>query len=201
MFKSNEEMIAEIMPDDNTILILRKDLQTHNGIIAKGKRVILRQGGTLCDNYKVIMSGDYSYIYLSDMIKEKGECLLSTDVTKYPQRIHQFVKEHFMIDFDRTKEYKSYLERRHINVGLILFLLLWLVGLITISIFGWIDKEWCDSGIFNLPDGNIMTGILNNIFFGVLWCILGIMGTTSLAISNMHSITRKNEEVIKKLLQ
>ncbi len=201
MFKSNEEMIAGNMPDDNTILILRKDLQARSGILTKGTRVILRQGGTLCDGYKVIMSDNYSYIYLSDIIKEKGECMLSTDVPKYPQRIQKFVKEYFMIDFDRTKEYKSYLEKRHINIGFILFMLLWIVGLIAISIFGWLEDEWCNSGIFDLPDGNIMTGILQNAFFVAAWCILGLMGVMLLAISNMRSAIRKNEKVINRLLQ
>lgn len=31
MFESNDEIIAKIMPDENTILILKKDLQTHQG--------------------------------------------------------------------------------------------------------------------------------------------------------------------------
>lgn len=200
MFKSNEEMIAENMPDDDTILILKKDLQTRGGIISKGTRVILCQDekSKLCDCYKVILSDDYDYMYLSDVIEEDDECILSNDVPKYSQRIQNFVREYFTIDTDRTKEYKFYLEKRHINVGLILFMLFWLAGLIAISIFGWLTGEWCDLFV---PSESIFNGIIGNVFFALCWSIIGIMGVAfEIALCN-QSVIRTNEEMIKKLLR
>ncbi|MCM1008315.1 MAG: hypothetical protein NC485_10370 [Ruminococcus flavefaciens] len=199
MFKSNEEMIAENMPDDDTILILKKDLQTRGGIISKGTRVMLcQEKGGFCDYYKVILSDDYDYVYLSDVIEKDGECILSNDVPKYPQRIQKFISEYFTIDIDRTNEYKAYLEKRHINVGLILILLLWIIGLIAVSIFGWLTGEWCD---FFLPSESTFNGIIGNVFFALCWSIIGIMGVAfEIALCNQSAI-RKNEEVIKKLLQ
>lgn len=200
MFKSNEEIIAESMPDENTIFILKKDLQTRNGIITKGTRVILcrDEKSKLCDCYKVILSDDCDYMYLSDVIEEDEECILSNDVPKYPQRIQNFVREYFTIDTDRTKEYKSYLEKRHINVGLILFMLFWLAGLIAISILGWVNGVWYN--IF-IPSEEISTGIIGNIFFGICWSAVGIMGAAFSVILDKQLAIGKKEKVINKLLQ
>lgn len=97
MFKSNEEMIAEIMPDENTVLILKKDLQLRSGILTKGTRVILSYGGKCGNWYEAITSNgcciESSALYLDDMIQKKGECILQEDVPKYPQRIQKFVRE------------------------------------------------------------------------------------------------------------
>lgn len=134
------------------------------------------------------------------MIQKKGECILPEDVPKYPQRIQKFVGEYFMIDVDKTKEYNDFLEEKHINVGIILFTFFWFVGLIAISILGWVDGTWCDSGIFHLPSGNIVSGILCNLIFDATWCVLGIMGITMLGCKQIESLRRKNEKKICRLL-
>lgn len=204
MFKSNEEMIAEIMPDENTVLILKKDLQLRSGILTKGTRVILSYGGKCGNWYEAITSNgcciESSALYLDDMIQKKGECILQEDVPKYPQRIQKFVREYFMIDVDGTKEYNDFLEKKHINFGIILFTLFWFLGLIAISILGWVDGSWCDSNIFSLPSGNIVTGILCNLIFGAVWCILELMGITFLGYEQIVSLRRKNEKKICQLL-
>lgn len=204
MFKSNEEIIAEIMPNENTILILKKDLQLRLGILTKGTRVILRYGGECGNWYEVISSnGCYLHtnsIYLNDIIQKKGELILKDDVPKYQKRIQKFFREYFMIDVDKTKEYNAFLEEKHINVGIILFTFFWFVGLIAISILGWVNGTWCDSGIFHLPSGNIVTGILCNLIFGAAWCILELMGITMLGYEQIESLRRKNEKKICQLL-
>lgn len=204
MLKSNKEMLAELMPDENTVLILKKDLQLRFGVLTKGTRVILRYGG-YCGNWYDVISSNGCYIksntlYLNEMISEKGEYILSKDILKYPQRIQKFVREYFTIDVDRTKEYNDILEKKHINFGVILLMLLGIVGLIAISILGWVDGSWCDSNIFSLPSGNIVTGILFNLVFCAVWCILMFMVLTFLAYEQMVSIARKNEKEVIRLL-
>lgn len=205
MYKSNREIIAENMPDDSTVLTLKKDLQTRSGIITKGTQVILRQEGKFCDGYKVILSDNCCYIYLDDMIENSNEIILPDDVPKYPERIQKFVNEYFITDFDKTKEYKSYLEKRHINAPFVLFMFFWFAGLIAISVVGWVTGEWC-SGI-NLPYfppeniiGSIMTGLFNNLLFAFSWCVLGCVGIKGLTISNIQYTVRENEKTIRKLL-
>ncbi len=203
MFKSNKEMLAKIMPDENTVLILKKDLQLHLGILTKGTRVILRCG-EICGWYDVISSNGCCIksqtLYLNEMISEKGEYILSRDIPKYPQRILKFVREYFTIDVDRAKEYNDILEKKHINFGVIFVALLGVAGLITISILGWINGLWCDSNIFSLPPENIMTGILCNVIFCAAWGILILMLIAFLAYEQMVSIARKNEKKVIQLL-
>lgn len=204
MLKSNKEMLAELMPDENTVLILKKDLQLRFGVLTKGTRVILRYGGC-CGNWYDVISSNGCYIeshtlYLGEMIRKKGEYILSKDILKYPQRIQKFVRECFMIDVDGTKEYNDFLEKKHINFGIILFTLFGFLGLIAISILGWVDGSWCDSNIFSLPPENIMTGILCNLIFCAVWCILMFMVITFLAYEQMVSIARKNEKKVIQLL-
>lgn len=204
MFKSNKEMLAELMPDENTVLILKKDLQLRHGILTKGTRVILRYGG-YCGSWYDIISSNGCYIksntlYLNEMISEKGEYILSEDIPKYSQRIQKFVREYFIIDIDRTKEYNDILEKKPNNFGMILFTLFWLAGLIVISIFGWVDGAWCDSYIFSILSGNVLVGILNNLIFGTVWCIVALMGITFLGYEQMVSIERENEKKICQLL-
>lgn len=204
MLKSNKEMLAELMPDENTVLILKKDLQLRFGVLTKGTRVILRYGGC-CGNWYDVISSNGCYIeshtlYLGEMIRKKGEYILSKDIPKYPKRIQKFVREYFLIDVDRTKEYNDILEKKHINFGIILFALFGFLGLIAISILGWVDGSWCDSNIFSLPPENIMTGILCNLIFCAVWCILMFMVITFLAYEQMVSIARKNEKKVIQLL-
>lgn len=200
MYKSNREIIAENMPDDSTVLTLKKDLQTRSGIIMKGTQVILRQEGKFCDGYKVILSDNCCCIYLSDVIKNDKKIVLPEDVPKYPERIQKFVNEYFITDSDKTKEYRSYLEKRHINAPFVLFMFFWVAGLIAVSVIGWIAGEWCNSSIFNLPPENVMTGILNNLLFASSWSVLGCVGIRVLAMSNMQFAIREHEKTIRKLL-
>lgn len=204
MFKSNKEMLAEIMPDENNVLILKRDLQLHLDVLTKGTRVILRCG-EICGWYDVISSNGCCIksqtLYLNEMISEKGEYILSRDIPKYPQRIQKIVREYFMIDVDRTKEYTDFIEKKNINFGVVLFTLLWFIGLIAISVLGWIDGTWCKVNIPSLPLGSIATGIFHNVLFVGIWCFLGIMGIIIFGISAIESISKKKEEIIKKLLQ
>lgn len=194
MFKSNKEMLAEIMPDENAVLILKKNLQLHLGVLTKGTRVILRCG-EICGWYYVISSNGCCIksctLFLDEMIREKGEYILPKDIPKYPPKIQKFVREYFLIDVDRTKEYNDFLEKKHINFGVILVILFWIVGLIAISILGWVGGAWCDSNILSLPSGNIITGILYNLIFCAAWCVLGLMGITLLGYEQMVSLERK----------
>lgn len=204
MFISNEKMIAEIMPDKNTVLILKKDLQLRLGVLTKGTRVILRYGGK-CGNWYEFISSNGRYLhtssfYLNDMIQKEGECILSEDVSKYPQRIQKFVKDYFVIDVDRTKEYNDFLEKKYFNVGIVLFTFFWFAVLIAVSILGWVGGAWCDSIILSLPSGNILSGILCNLLFGAAWCSLGIMGVTMLGYEQILSLKRRNEKKICRLL-
>ena len=170
MFKSNKEMLAEIMPDENTVLILKRDLQLHCGVLDKGTRVILRCGER-CGWYNVISSNgcciESHTLFLDEMIREKGEYILSKDIPKYPKRIQKFAREYFLIDVDRTKEYNDFLEKKHINFGVILVILFWIVGLIAISILGWV---------------------------GGALCVLGLMGITLLGYEQMVSLERKKKK-------
>lgn len=203
MFKSNKEMLAEIMPDENTVLILKRDLQLHCGVLDKGTRVILRCGER-CGWYDVISSNgcriESHTLFLDEMISEKWECILSRDIPKYPKRIQKFIREYFLIDVDRTKEYNDILEKKHINFGAVLFTFLWFIGLIAISVLGWIDRAWCNFNILSFPSGSIVTGILSNALFVSIWCILELMGITFLGMSAMRSISRKNEKEVIRLL-
>ncbi len=205
MFKSNEEMIAEIMPNENTILILKRDLQLRHDVLTKGTRVILRYGGKCGNWYEVISSNgcylDTHDLYLNDVIHKNGEFILQDDVPKYPQRIKKFIKEYFMIDFDRTKKYNDLLEKKHINIWLILFTILWLLGLIGISITGWIDFDngWCYGSSF-FPNGNVLTGVIRNLLFCCIWFLIEIMGIGVLVYEQMLSLKRKNEKKIRGLL-
>lgn len=70
----------------------------------------------------------------------------------------------------------------------------------SISILGWVDGSWCDSNIFSLPPENIMTGILCNLIFCAVWCILMFMVIIFLAYEQMVSIARKNEKKVIQLL-
>lgn len=179
MFESNDEIIAKIMPDENTILILKKDLQTHQGVVPKGTRIVLFHPYYLNDGYEVILSDTFCYIYLSEIIRDSGERhMLPFEVFKYPQRIQKFVREYFMIDFDRTKEYKSYLERekKHINIGLILFSIFCLASFIFIT-------------------------IMSNLLWGVLCSCIELIGMIAFGILAIQFIDRKNEKRIKELLR
>lgn len=204
MFKSNKEMLAEIMPDENTVLILKKDLQLHLGVLTKGTRVILRCGER-CGWYDVISSNgcciESHTLFLDEMIREKGEYILSKDIPKYPQRIQKFIEKYFIIDVDRTKKYTDFIKKKNINFEAVLFTLLWFIGLIAISVLGWIDGTWCNVNILSLPLGSIVTGILCNVLFGGIWCLLGLIGITIFGISAIQSISRKNEKTIKELLR
>lgn len=204
MFKSNKEILAEIMPDENTILILKRDLQLHLGVLTKGTRVILRCG-EIFGWYDVISSNGCCIksctLFLDEMIREKGEYILPKDISKYPKRIQKFVREYFLIDVDRTKEYNDILEKKHINFGAVLFTFLWFIGLIAISVLGWIDRTWCNVNILSFPSGSIVTGILCNALFVGIWCLLELMGITFLGMSAIESISKKNEKIINKLLQ
>lgn len=104
--------------------------------------------------------------------------MLPFEVFKYPQRIQKFVREYFMIDFDRTKEYKSYLERekKHINIGLILFSIFCLASFIFIT-------------------------IMSNLLWGVLCSCIELIGMIAFGILAIQFIDRKNEKKIKELLQ
>lgn len=197
MFKSNREIIAENMPDSNAILILKKDLQTEKGIITKGTRVNLCQEAErgLCDCYKITWSDDYEYINLRDFIRKNGERILSSEVPKYPQGIQKFVSEYFTLDNDRTNEYKAYLEKRHINVSLILFLMFWFTGLTgmigkSAPILGWLKGMIGTSVPISAP-----------VLGWIVWSVVGIMGVLLFVCLGMESATEENKETLKKLLK
>lgn len=93
------------MPSENTILILKKDLKTENGVFAKGTRVVIRKRDhtVYYDRYDIhsAETTDFLYIHRKQDIEELNETVFETDEK-------------------RTVQYQTYLNRKHINVCAIL---------------------------------------------------------------------------------
>lgn len=108
------------MPLDNTILILKKDLKTENGVFTKGTRVIIKKKyhTMYYDRYDIHSAEKTDFLYISNV-----------------NEVRELIENVFETDIQRTKQYQKYLGKKHLNISAILVIALVVFGFV---VFGFV---------------------------------------------------------------
>ena len=106
------------MPLDNTILILKKDLKTENGVFTKGTRVIIKKKyhTMYYDRYDIHSAEKTDFLYINNV-----------------NDVRELIENVFETDIQRTKQYQKYLGKKHLNISAILVIALVVFGFVCIS--------------------------------------------------------------------
>lgn len=115
--------INDKMPRD-TIIILKKDLETENGVFKTGTRVVFEEDHELvtCVQYYVHSADASDYMYVDD------------------EKASDLIKNTFEIDTERTKIYENYLStktKKLFNAVTIIFIAVFIVIALALSIAIW----------------------------------------------------------------
>ena len=166
MYIDDKNILFDLMPDENIVLRLKKDLKSRNGTFTKNARIIMNHMEKFDDKdtaiYQIVSSDQSDYIVFN--LPESG--MSETQKDKYKNLILDFIDQHFIIDRDASEEYRNWKKendklRFSKNLSLILIIISSIIIItdLVISIF---DLSEFTFFIFVLLFAILLTMILYN---------------------------------------
>ena len=97
MYIDDKNILFDLMPDENIVLRLKKDLKSRNGTFTKNARIIMNHMEKFDDKdtaiYQIVSSDQSDYIVFN--LPESG--MSETQKDKYKNLILDFIDQHFII--------------------------------------------------------------------------------------------------------